>query len=421
MPILISYTIYSLALYFWSISSIQYDSVAPAIRYGGALLLLGIYVWLITMLDEKKLIRSGITIMAAFMNLGLSVAYRCTSEEALVLRISDLWNTYAGQTLLMIGAFLLIYCIVRFTRIYKTSLFNLGAGISVLVVAYGARWLSGKKTGGSYLYFGNIMVFSWALFCFSFIISYLLSRKEDVYVGKNVKNLSWNLFILLGYTFILYLASILNKEFGLIFLIGANTCVLFYVHCRNTNTLAKIFYIGLCATGALTAAEFVPHIRERFQLWLHPELANSTEMKRKAEAVFYLFRYKKNMGWYGRGIGTLSRSRVPTLRSDHVLLTLMNDYSILFVIIVLLLSVLLVRWLLITPKGVERFDQYLNLAIGLTIGFTILLNVASVLGSFIQAGISFPFISASGGQCNLMFTALLATHCGIAAKGDDTT
>ena len=236
-----------------------------------------------------------------------------------------------------------------------------------------------------------------------------------------MQNLSWNLFILLGYTFILYLASILNKEFGLVFLIGATTCVLFYVHCRNTNTLAKIFYTGICGAGALIAAEFVPHIRDRVQLWFHPELTDSTEMKRKAEAVLYLFRYFRNMGLYGRGIGTLSRSRVPTLRSDHVLLTLMNDYSILLVAMVLLLSVLLVRYLLISPKGVEAFDRWLNLAIALTIGFAILLNLASVLGSFIQAGISLPWISASAGQCNLMFTVLLAVHSAIAAKGDDTT
>lgn len=420
MLVLITYLIYSLGLFFWSLSSIQYDSAAPAIRYGGALLLLGIFLWIISILDKKKTIRSGVTIMAVFINLGLSVAYRCTSEEALVLRISDLRNTYAGQTVLTISAFLLIYCIVRFTRIYKTTLFNLAAGVSVLVVVYGAR-LTGTKTGGSYLYFGNIMVFSWVLFCFPFIASYLLSRKEDAYVGRNVQNLSWNLFILLIYTFLLYLASVLNKEFGLVFLIGATTCVLFYVHCRNTNTLAKIFYTGICAAGALTAAEFVPHIRDRVQLWFHPELAESTEMRRKAEAVLYLFRYFRKMGWLGRGIGTLSRSRVPTLRSDHVLLTLMNDYSILLVAMVLLLSVLLIRYLLISPKGVETFDRYLSLAIALTIGFAMLLNVASVLGSFVQAGVSFTWISASGGQCNLMFTALLATHCGIAMKGDDTT
>lgn len=417
MPVLITYLIYSLGLLCWSIASIQYETAAPAIRYGAAILLLAAFIWVVWIKDEKKLMRSGVVIMAVFMNLGLAVAYRCTSEEALVLRISDMKDTYAGQTVLMIGGFVLVYCVVRFTRIYKTALWNLAAGVSVLVVAFGAR-ITGTKTGGSYLYFGNIMVFSWVLFCFPFIASYLLSRKEDAYVGRNVQNLSWNLFVLLIYTFVLYLASVLNTEFGLVFLIGATTCVLFHVHCKNTNTLAKIFYIGTCAAGALIAAEFVPHIRDRVQLWFHPELADSTEMKRKAEAVLYIFRYKKNMGWWGRKIGNLSRSRVPTLRSDHVLLTLMNDYSILIVAMVLLLSVLLIRYLLISPKGVEAFDRYLNLAIALIIGFAILLNVASVLGSFCQAGISLAFISASGGQCNLMFTALLAVKCGIAVKGD---
>ena len=420
MLVLITYLIYSLGLFCWSIASIQYETAVPAIRYVAAILLLAAFVWGGWIKDKKKLMRSGVVIMAAFMNLGLAVAYRCTSEEALVLRISDMKDTYAGQTVFLVGGFVLVYCVVRFTRIYKTMLWNVAAGVSVLVVAFGAR-ITGTKTGGSYLYFGNIMVFSWVLFFFPFIASYLLSRKENAYVGRSVKNLSWNLFILLGYTFVLYLASVLNTEFGLLFLIGATTCVLFHVHCKNTNTLAKIFYMGTCAAGALIAAEFVPHIRDRVQLWFHPELADSTEMKRKAETVLYLFRYLKKIGWYGRGIGTLSRSRVPTLRSDHVLLTLLNDYSILLVAMVLLLSVLLVRYLLISPKGVEAFDRWLNLAIALTIGFAILLNLASVLGSFIQAGVSFPWVSASGGQINLAVTALFATHCGVAAKGDDKT
>ena len=177
----------NLTMWSWSLCSIQYDSVAPAIRYGGALLLLGIFVWSIGLLDKKQM-RSGVVIMAAFSNIGLAVAYRCTSEEALVLRISDLKDTYAGQTVFIVGGFILVYCVVRFTRIYKTTLWNVAAGVSVLVVAFGAR-LTGTKTGGSYLYFGNIMVFSWVLLCFPFIASFLLSRKEDAYVHYSLNDI----------------------------------------------------------------------------------------------------------------------------------------------------------------------------------------------------------------------------------------
>ena len=415
MLVSITYTVYSLALFFWSVCSIQYEGVAPMIRYLGAIALLCVFVWSVWIIDEKKQTYQGVLFLSVFTNLGLAVAYRCTSNEAQAFHFSDFNNTYAGQTLIMTAIFISMFCLVRFTRIYKTKVWNLAAGVGILVVTYGAR-LTGERIGGSYLYFQKIMVFSCVISLFPFIASYFLSRKEEAYVKGNVKYISWNLCILLLYTCSLYLASALNKEYGLVFIIGAVTCVLFYLRCKSL--LLKLFYTGVCTAAALIAGEFVHHIRDRVQLWFHPELAKKTEMM-KAESVLYIFRYIKNIGWYSRGIGNLSSKRIPTLRSDHVILTILNDYSFLLLCLILLLSVLLVRYLLICPR-LDLYDYYLDLSIALTIGFMILLDIGSVSGSFIQAGIGFPWISM-GGNNNLALTALLATHCGIAAKGDDTT
>lgn len=420
MPVLITYLIYSLGLYGWSLCSIQYDSAAPAIRYGAASLLLIVFVWWCSSGKKKQIHSVVVTVMGIFMNIALSVAYGCTSDEAQVLHISDLKDTYAGQTVVAICVFIIVYGVTRYTRVYKMKLVNLVVALVTLVIAFGAR-ITGEKLGGSYLYFKGIMVFSFVLFCFPFISANLIAEKEDAYVGKNVRNLSWNLFILLGYTCLLYMASVLNTEYGLVLILGASMCVLFYLRCKNMVT--KLFYTGICAVAGLTAMEFVPHIHDRVLLWIDPVTnADTAGMKEKAEAVLYLFRYLKNMGYYGRGLNNLRSSRrIPTYRSDHVLLTIANDYSLLLVVLVILLSLLLVRQLLSCPKGVEVYDYFLNLSIALVVGFTILINLGSVGGSFLQAGISFPWLSASGGQNNLMFTGLLAVHCGIAAKGDDTT
>ena len=70
---------------------------------------------------------------------------------------------------------------------------------------------------------------------------------------------------------------------------------------------------------------------------------------------------------------------------------------------------------MIQPDGLCVYDQYLNLTCGLIVGFIILVDTASCFGSFITAGIGFPWIS-DGAAVNIMLTVLMAVHCGLSGK-----
>lgn len=410
------YMLFSSFLYMWTIKSICYESNIPNKEYLLGVLLLAIFITIIWKIDKERMLGRGIIIAAVFMNLGLSMAYRIwMDDDAMGSLLEDIRERYIGDLIIMLAVFIIMYSLVRYTRIYKFRVCNRFLMLALPVFVYGAR-LSGHRTGGSYLYFAGMMIFGLVLMGFPFVAAYFVSRKENRYRGSepSVRNLPWNLMCLLVYTFILYGGCVLCNEFGLLLVLGLTTTVLFMIRCKNGGT--KLVYSVVCAGGAVFASFKISHLWDRMQIWLNPSQAyQDADLAEKAESVLYLFRHIYQMGWWGNGIGNLSKSLYPTLNTDHVLITLINDYSALIVIAVLVLGVLFVRWMLFQPYGLCVYDQYLNLTCGLIIGFIILVDVSSNLGSFLTAGIGFPWIS-EGSSVNIMLTVLMAIHCGLLGK-----
>lgn len=413
----IFYMLSSYGLFFWTTKSIKYSGITPIGEYLIGIILLTIFVSVIWKKDHSKKMRDGVIIAALFMNIGLSIAYRMSEESKGFLSLINLRKTYAGDLIMMLLVFLLVYSVVRWTKIYKFKTVNILILIGLPTVIFGAR-LSGHMVGGSYLYFAGIMIFGWVLFGFPFVAAFLIDQKEDFYWNGNVRNLSWNLMLLLLYTFILYIGCVVCNEFGLLLILGLTTTVLFFIRCKNGFT--KIFYTVACAGGALLAGFKITHLWERILIWLHPSAVyGDANLGEKAESILYLFRHIYQMGWWGNGIGNLPKSIYPTLNTDHALVTLMNDYSVWMAISVLLLGIIFVRWMLFRAESLCTYDRYLNLTCALIVCFIILIDVASNLGSFITAGIGFPWIS-DGSSVNIMLTGLMAVHCGLLGKKVNT-
>lgn len=413
---MIMYLLFSVFLYFWTTMSIHYESSIPNMEYMFGVVVLAVFILIFGFVDRKKLFQKGIMIAAVFMNLGLSMAYRIWPEED---SMSTLWldfhERYVNDLIQMLLIFIVIYLVIRYTRIYKFKLCNYLFIAALPIFIYGAR-LSGDKTGGSYLYFGSMMIFGLVLMGFPFVAAHFVSAKENKYTGSrpNVRHLPWNLMCLLLYTFLLYGGCVVCNEFGLLLILGLSTTVIFMIRCKNGIT--KLIYSVVCAGGAFLAGYKISHLSDRIQIWLNPAQAYSKDdLAGKAESTVYLFRHFYSMGWWGKGIGSLSQKLYPTLNTDHALITLLNDYSALIVIAVLILSILFVRWMLSQSAGLEVYDQYLNLTCGLIVAFIILVDVSSNIGSFLTSGIGFPWIS-EGGSVNIMLMTLLAIHCGLLGK-----
>lgn len=408
-----TYTVFSAALFFWTTSSLKYESRIPFIGYLAGVILLESIIILLhfsEMKNEGKHEMNGIVIAAVLMNLGLSVDYRCFDYKD-VKNIFE--NTYLTDLLLMIPAFMIIFALIRYTKLYRYRVFNYLILLALPVSIFGAR-LSGRLTGGSYLYFAGVMIFGIVLMGFPFAAAWFMSSEENRYLRGRVGNISWNLIGFLLYDFIIYFGCVLCNEYGLLLITGLTASILFFVRCKDIKS--KLFYTVSCAGGALLASVKISHLWSRVQIWLHPVTAfHNDGLKEKAESVLYLFRNINGMGWWGKGIGNLSKRIYPTINTDHVLVLLINDYSVLLFIFVVVLGILFVRWMLSSPKDMCAYDRYLNLACASIVCFIILIDVASNLGSFITAGIGFPWIS-DGSSVNLMLTVLMAIHCALLRK-----
>ena len=121
-------------------------------------------------------------------------------------------------------------------------------------------------------------------------------------------------------------------------------------------------------------------------------------------------------GFWGNGIGSLPVSIYPTLNTDHALVSLILEYSLIFAVIVVLCGGLYVKVMMEECFADDMYDYILNLSCALIVGAIVLIHIGSNLGSSITAGIGFPYVS-EGSAVNIMLLILTAIHCGVYERG----
>jgi len=404
--LMVLYLFFSGCLYAWTSRAITYESKVPAEEYAGGAIVLALFLLVFWILDRSKRIRIGMLTAGALIMIGLNVNYvtwgRASHSEE---RADDL--------ILMLAVYVFVYMVIRYTKIYKYKAVNQMLMAVPPVALLGAR-IMGDPVKGTYMYFCGIMVFAILFLVYPFVAAHFLSADEDRYLGGDVRRISFNLMSLLGYTFLLYAGLMLINEYGAILILGIVSSILFFSNCRDK--LTKLLYTLACGGGALLAAVTADHVKARLQVWLDPLAAYADKnLKEAAESVLFVFRHIRRTGFWGNGIRTLSERYYDTLHNDHVLVLNVYENGLLWVAVILAVFVLLIKWMVECPAGVHAYDKYLNLASALIMASMLLVNLASVTGSFLTAGIPCPFLS-DGTSINVMAMALLAIHCGVFMK-----
>ncbi len=411
------YYVFSAALAIWTMVSVQGVTLQFRWTYLFCVLLSLVFLTLVWIMDKNwRAIRRLVGIMVVFMNLGLSVMYRIfpvahrmnpLHQESFMDGLVATIGVIAGFAAAYFGTRLL----VNRNRAWKALVFAASFAIPPIILVLARFW---PPVNGAHIQFWRILIFPAVLVFYPFVVAILTSLREDkeeiTIRKKEYKTPTVPLIILLVYTFILMLLSAGDNEFSLIVVLGVSLMVIFFVRC--VGAFYKTLFISLGVVGSLAAVAMVDRIQYRAMVWLDPASLNGTSL---AETVLYLFRNFYSMGWWGKGIGDLPVAYYTTLAEDHALVTLFNDYSVFIALAVIVLGMLMFKWMLTVPDGLGPYDRYLNMTSGLIIGSIIVLNVASCLGSFITAGIGFPWIS-HGAQCNIMLSILVGIHCGIVHK-----
>lgn len=404
---------FCIALYIWTVASITYGTIYPMLGYTLGLMLVMLFVVDGYIICSNKRVRQGVMILGVFLNLRLSVAY-CTwtmpdtQGQDKISRWSMLKSTGLQEVVMVIGVFVLVSLIICHTKIYRIRALNVLLTV-VLPMAMVAARLTGKKVGGSYLTIFGVMLFGLVLAGFPFVTAALLTMDENRYVGSDVKKMPWNLALLLLYEGVLFLGCAIVNEYGLLLVIGITGSLLFWLRCKSIWT--KVYYSVTCMASALFIALKVGHISKRFEIMMDPV---HTSNKKAAETVLYVFRNLPRTGFWGNSIGDLPRAIYRQLDTDHVTVLLMNDYSVVLAVLVIILVMLLGRWMFKLEPGLCSYDRYLNLTVAIVFSTVVVMHVASNLGSFITAGVGMPFISR--GSVNVMYGVLVGIHAGLLGK-----
>ncbi|MBZ5738216.1 FtsW/RodA/SpoVE family cell cycle protein [Nocardioides mangrovi] len=181
--------------------------------------------------------------------------------------------------------------------------------------------------------------------------------------------------------------------------------IMLYVATERPGWLVvgALMFVG----GALLAYAAVPHVRIRFDIWLHPfDYYDSGQSYQPVEAKF-------GMGWgglIGRGFGDGDPNRVPYANSDFILSSIGEELGLTAVMAVLMMYGLIVeralRTALICRDGFGKL-----VATGLASAFAIqvFVVVGGVTGLIPLTGLTTPFLSYGGSSliANWVIIALL--------------
>lgn len=411
--IVINCVAFCIALYIWTVASITYGTMYPMLGYTLGLMLVMLFVIDGYIICSSKRVRQGVMMLGVFLNLRLSVSY-CTwtmpdtKGQDKISRWDMLKSTGLQEVMVVIGAFVLVSLIICHTKLYRIRVLNVLLAVVLPLAMIGAR-LTGKKVGGSYLTIFGVMLFGLVLAGFPFVTAALLTMEEKRYVGSDVKKMPWNLARLLLYEGVLFLGCAIVNEYGLLLVIGITGSLLFWLRCKSTWT--KVCYSFTCMASAVFIALKVGHISQRFEIMMDPV---HTSNKKAAETVLYQFRNLPRIGFWGNSIGDLPRAIYRQLDTDHVTVLLMNDYSVVLAVLVIILMMLFSRWMFKLEPGLCSYDRYVNLTAAIVFTTVLVMHVASNLGSFITAGVGMPFISR--GSVNVMYAVLAGIHIGLLGK-----
>jgi cell division protein FtsW (lipid II flippase) len=203
---------------------------------------------------------------------------------------------------------------------------------------------------------------------------------------------------------------IFMKDFGTALLFMSIFVALMYM------ATARIAYVviggGLFAAAAALAVTVVPHVHERFSIWLDPWAHAQSTGYQLLQSLFTI----ADGGLFGAGFGRgflLYANRqpvVPELPTDFIFTAIVNEVGLVGGVALLLCYLLFVwRGFRIAMWAPDGFSKLLAAGLAFAFGLQTFIIIGGVTRLIPLTGITLPFVSYGGSSitANLMLVALL--------------
>lgn len=347
--------------------------------------------------------------LAGLLN-GLGIVFIYRLQESGVgknpgLQISTL-STRAALFQLMytaIGliAFVVVLAVIREPRILQRYTYTLGTlGLIVLAIpaVLPAQFseVNGAKVwitfGGFSIQPGEFARIALAVF----FAGYLVRKREVLSLaGRRFAGIDFPRARDLGPVAVVWLASLLvlvfESDIGTSALFFGMFIVMIYLATQRTSWM--IIGILLFVGGATIAQEFIKHVHERFEVWLHPfaqALGSGYQVVQGLEGMAF-------GGLFGTGLGQGEPYHTPLVQSDFIFTGFGEELGLTG------LMALVLIYALITQRGLRAAvavkDPFSKLLAG-GLAFILALQVFIILGGVSNliplTGITTPFLSQGG-------------------------
>jgi cell division protein FtsW len=200
------------------------------------------------------------------------------------------------------------------------------------------------------------------------------------------------------------------KDFGMALLFMSIFVALMYM------ATARVVYVaagvGLFAAAGAIAVYIVPHVQDRFRVWLDPWPYADTTGYQLLQSLFTIADGGVAGAGFGRGYLLFANKTpvVPDLQTDFIFAAIANEMGLLGAAGIILLYLLFVwrgfRIAVFAPDGFSKL-----LAAGLATAFALqtFIIIGGVTRVIPLTGITLPFVSYGGSSitANLMLVALL--------------
>jgi cell division protein FtsW (lipid II flippase) len=372
-------------------------------------------------------------VVAALNGLGLAVIHRID----LAREAQDRFHGYAQQQLIWMSLGIVLFVAtliaIRDHRVLQRFTYTSGLAAIVLLLlpllpvightVYGARiWI---RLGPFSFQPGEVAKVMLVIAIAGYLV---LHRDALALAGRRLLFVDLPRGRDLGPILVMWLVSlgilVFQRDLGSSLLFFGLFLIMLYVATERAGWL--IVGALLFAAGAASAYFLFGHVRERFDIWLHPfDFYESGESFQPVEARF-------GMGWgglIGRGFGNGDPDRVPFANSDFILSSIGEELGLTAVLAVLMMYGLIVERALRTALICrDAFGKLVAVGLGSAISLQVFVVAGGVTGLIPITGLTTPFLSYGGSSliANWVIVALLLRISDQARRplptvSDDTT
>jgi len=230
-----------------------------------------------------------------------------------------------------------------------------------------------------------------------YLAAWLEKRNE-----KKVKDIRYGLLPFLALLGTVAVLIVLQPDIGTLSIIIVTSIVVYFV---GGGKISHLFGLGVVGVlGAFGAIKFSQHIRERFTVFLHPEIDPAGIGYHLKQAILAV----GSGGFFGLGLGH-SRQKflyLPEVAGDSIFPVIAEEvgffFSVLFIILFLALAW---RGIKLAQETPDRFGRLLVVGIVVWIIFQFFINIGGMIGIMPMTGVPLPFVSYGGTAMMILLAA----------------